>query len=140
MSKMPKAAADMAKIGVPVFPLLDYVSSGLMLTSNVIDSYSENQKNWFLYQFLDEKLKCPTAEWRINKQVLLEYGPLLRGSLFLAFHGSTGSSPGRMRILLRPQIRFCEEGNINFVIPTNAIEKERQVYIEVTPKNEKEPA
>jgi hypothetical protein len=137
--KIPKTAADMAKIGAPAFPLLDYVSSGLILTSNILDSYTEDQKNWFLYQFVDEKLKCPTVEWRINKKVLREYGPLLRGSLFLVFHGSTESRPGRVRVLLRPQIRYCAKSDINFVIPTDAIEKGQQVYIEVTPKDEKEP-
>jgi hypothetical protein len=134
--KMPKAAAEMAKSGAPGFPLLNYVSSGLMLTSNVIDSYTELQKNWFIYQFLDEKLKCPAVEWRINKQVLREFGPLLRGSLFLAFLGSKGSKPSGVRILLRPQIRYCEKGDINYVIPTNSIDSKKQVYIEVTPVDE----
>lgn len=80
--KIPKTAADMAKIGALALPPLDYLSTGLMLTSNILDSYTENQKNWFLYQFFDENLKSPTVEWRINKKVLREYGPLLRGTLF----------------------------------------------------------
>ncbi|MFA6922058.1 MAG: hypothetical protein WC216_09465 [Gallionella sp.] len=132
--KISKAAAETARIGATALPLLDYVSSGLTLASNVLDSDTDGQKNWFLYQFFDEKLKCPAVEWRINKQVLREYGPLLRGSLFLAFHGSAESSPGRVRILLRPQIRYCDEGDINFVTPADKIEKEKQVYIEVTPQ------
>lgn len=134
--KLPKTAADLAKIGTPAVPFLDYVSSGLMLASNVLDSYTEDQKNWFLYQFFDEKLKCPTVEWRINKKVLREYGPLLRGSLFLSYNGSTESTPGCLRVLLRPQIRYCEKSDINFIIPTDVIEKSQQVFIEVTPKDE----
>lgn len=135
VSKLPKTAAEMVKITTPAIPFMDYVSSGFMLASNAIDSYTENQKNWFLYQFFDEQFNCPTVEWRINKKVLREYGPLLRGSLFLAYNGSTASSPGRVRILLRPQIRYCEKSDLNFIIPTNEIEKEKQVYIEVIPKD-----
>jgi hypothetical protein len=137
--KIPKAAAEMTKIAIPAFPPLNYVSSGLMLTSNILDSYTENQKNWFLYQFLDERLKCPTVEWRINRKVLNEYGPLLRGTLFIAFHGSTESSPGRVRVLLRPEIRYCPKSDLDFIIPTDKLEKEQQVFIEVKPKDVKEP-
>ncbi len=134
LSKISKVAAEATRIGATAFPLMDYISSGLTLTSNVLESETEGQKNWFLYQFFDEKLKCPAVEWRINKEVLREYGTLLRGSLFLAFQGSTESSPDHVRITLRPQIRYCQEGDIDFVVPTNKITREKQLYIEVTPK------
>lgn len=132
--KIPKAAAEMAKIGESTLPFLKYLSSGLTLASNVIESQTENQKNWFLYQFLDEKLKCPTVEWRIDKAVLLEYGPLLRGSLFLAFNGSSKSNPGIIRVLLRPQIRYYSGDDITYVVPTANLPDDQQVYIDVKPQ------
>jgi hypothetical protein len=133
LSKITKLAAEAAKIGATAVPLMEYVSGGLTLASNVLESDTNGQKNWFLYQFFDEKLKCPAIEWRINKAVLREYGTLLRGSLFLAFQGSMELSPGHVRMLLRPQIRYCQIGDINFVVPTEKIDKDKQVYIEITP-------
>jgi hypothetical protein len=136
--KIPKAAADMAKVSSLAVP--PYLSSGLMLTSNILDSYTEtNQKNWFLYQFFDERLKCPTVEWRINRQVLKEYGPLLRGTLFAAFYGSPDSHPGCIRVQLRPQARYYEKGDLDFIIPTDEFEKEQQVQIEIKPQDEIRP-
>lgn len=134
-SKLSRLAADATHVGAKACPPLDYVSDALMLTSNLLESDTGGQKNWFLYQFFDENLKCPAVEWRVNKQVLREYGPLLRGSLFLAFHGSAESSPGRVRLMLRPQIRYCEEGDINFLVPTSRLAPGRQVWIDATPKN-----
>jgi hypothetical protein len=134
-SKIPRTAAEMAKIGASALPLLNYASTGLMFTSNVLDSYTENQKNWFLYQFFDEKLKCPTVEWNINKQVIEEYGPLLRGTLFAAFYGSTKAHPGSIRVLLRPQVSYLKESSLDFVVPTGKLEDNQQVYLEIKPKD-----
>ncbi len=132
--KIPRAAADFTKTLEAVLPTAKLLEGGLTLASNVLESQAENKKNWFLYQFLDEKRKCPTVEWRIHKDVLKEYGPLLRGSLFLAFHGAPGSGAGKLRILLRPQIRYCSEDDICFIIPTNALTDAQQVAIEVQPQ------
>lgn len=134
-SKIPKAIGDITKAGEPALPFLKYLSGGLTLASNVIESQAENQKNWFLYQFLDENLRCPTVEWRINRNVLREYGSLLRGSLFLAFSGATKSDPGSVRIQLRPQIRYYQNDEICYIIPTNEL-KDQQIYIEVKPEEE----
>jgi hypothetical protein len=130
---VPKTAAEMAKTGASAFPLLNYLSSGLMLGSNILASYTDNQKNWFLYQFLDEKQKCPVVEWRINKKVLVEYGPLIRGTLFLAFYKSAKTKPGTVRILLRPQIRYSQEDEICYIIPTHALGPDNQVFIDIHP-------
>jgi hypothetical protein len=135
---VPKTAAEVAKTGAPVFPLLDYFSSGLTLGSNVLASYTDNKKNWFLYQFFDEKEKCPVVEWRINKKVLVEYGPLIRGTLFLAFHRSVSAKPGAVRIILRPQIRYCRQDEICFIVPTREISPDDQVFIDVRPAEGKE--
>jgi hypothetical protein len=131
---IPKTAADAVMAVEPAFPLLRYLSSGLTLVSNVIESQGANQKNWFLYQFLDENLRCPTVEWRINKNVLKEYGPLLCGSLFLAFSSSIESDRGSVRLLLRPQIRYNPEDDICYIIPTAKLPDDQQVYIDVKPR------
>jgi hypothetical protein len=133
--KIPRAAADLAKAGAVALPPLEYASGGLMLASNVLDSYSENQKNWFLYQFFDDNLGCATVEWRINKQVLREYGPLLRGTLYAAFYGSTKLNPGQIRLQLRPQIGYMEGDQLAFIVPTDKLKKEQQIYIEIKPKD-----
>ena len=137
LPKIPEAIAEVAKVAALAYPALNYVPSTMMLTSNIVESYTENQKNWFLYQFLDERLKCPTVEWRINKKVLYEYGPLLRGVLFIAFHGSNESSSGHVRMVLRPQIRYCRKSALDFIIPTDKLQE--QVFIEIMPKDEKRP-
>jgi hypothetical protein len=130
--------AEAAKTGASAFPLLNYLSSGLTLGSNVLASYTDKQKNWFLYQFLDEKQKCPVVEWRINKRVLIEYGPLIRGTLFLAFHNSAKSKPGKVRITLRPQIRYMRKDEISYIVPTNKIDLDKQVFLDVRPTEGKE--
>jgi len=129
----PRTAAEMAKTGATVVPALEFLSSGLMLGSNVLESYTGDQKNWFLYQFFDEKQGCPVVEWRINKKVLVEYGPLLRGSLFLSFH-SPAPGAGVVQILLRPQIRYCETDDLSYIIPTDSIAADAQVILEVRPR------
>jgi hypothetical protein len=126
---LPRAAADVARIAAPAQPYLSYLSSGLMLGSDVLASYTDNErkKNWFLYQFLDERLKCPVVEWRINKDVLIEYGPLIRGTLFLAFQDPVKSESSAVQILLRPQIRYSKEDDLAYIIPTQKIDDDKQV-------------
>jgi hypothetical protein len=136
--KVPKAAADVAKAVEPVLPYAKYLEGGLALTSNVLESQAESKKNWFLYQFLDERRKCPTVEWRINKNVLEEYGPLLRGSLFLIFNGSTRSNTSKLRILLRPQIGYYPKDDLCFIVPTDELAEDQQVYIDVKPEELKQ--
>ena len=129
-----KTAADVGKISASTLPPLDYVSSGLMLGSNLLESQTKKQKNWFLYQFFDEKLKCPVVEWRISQEVLKEYGPLLRGTLFLAFYGSIKSGHNLVRVQLRPQIGYYAKSDITFITPTNKLDKDKQVFIDVIAK------
>jgi hypothetical protein len=133
--KVPAAAAELAKAGETVVPALKYIQGGLALTSNVLASQAAQEKNWFLYQFLDEKRKAPTVEWRINRVVLKEYGPLLRGSLWLAFYGAPGSKPGAVRVMLRPQMGYCEEDHLCFIVPTAMAPDGHGLYIDVSPRN-----
>lgn len=124
-----EVAKTLLKTSAPLIPGLKPIST---LTSNLLNSYTGNNKNWFLYQFLDSELQCPTIEWRINKRVLEEYGPLLRGTLFLAFYGSESA---KVRISLRPQIRFCKDSDMVFIIPTESdgFPMGNKVYIDVEP-------
>src|SRR5438105_1624401 len=46
---IPKAAAEMAKLGGRAVPTLEYLATGLLAASNVVESHSANQTNWFLY-------------------------------------------------------------------------------------------
>jgi hypothetical protein len=128
-----KGTSDMAKIGAHAVPPLDYLSSALMLGSNVLESSSDGRKNWFLYQFFDEKQKCPVVEWRIYKEVLIEFGPLIRGTLFLAFHRPSTPHSGKVRIQLRPQIHYCEDDELCYIIPTSKLQSENQVFIDICP-------
>ncbi len=134
--KVPAAAAELAKASEIAVPALKYVQSPLALTSNVLASQVAQEKNWFLYQFLDEKRKAPTVEWRINRVVLKEYGPLLRGSLWLAFYGSPEREPGHIRVMLRPQISYCEDDEVCFIVPTAIAPDDKGLYIDVSPRGE----
>lgn len=129
--KISRAAAEMTETGASALPFLKYASTALVLGSNLLESRTNDQRNWFLYQFLDEKLLCPVVEWRINRQVMKEYGPLLRGSLFLAFYGS--ATPGKIRLLLRPQIRTYSDDSLAFIVPSNELSNDEQPAILVSP-------
>ena len=130
-----RAVVDAVKIGAITAPGLNYVATGLAAASNVLDSSTENHKNWFLYQFFDENSRCPTVEWRIDRQVMREYGPLLRGTLYLMFHGSAKQNPGRIRIRLRPQARYYDKGDLDFIIPTEKLAEKDQVFLDISPQD-----
>lgn len=129
---VPRAAADVARLGAATWPALDHVASALAFGANVLESHTTTQRNWFLYQFFDERRKCPVVEWRINRRVLREYGPLLRGSLFLVFAGRPEETAS-IRVLLRPQVRYCPTDEITFIIPTDELPDDRQVALAVKP-------
>jgi len=77
--------------------------------SNLISSGEKNDKKWFIYRFLDERKKCCAIEWNINRNVFENYGPLLRGSLILNFHGTKNAgSNGSIEMLLRPRLGFAK--------------------------------
>jgi hypothetical protein len=121
------AAADVSThIGgvVPGGALIGGTLSAILRASSVISNFvssGEGQtKNWYIYRFLDAEESCCALEWKINKRVLLEYGPLLRGSLLLAFHGSraaTGKDEG-IRMILRPNLGYYKDDLLRHVRPT----------------------
>jgi hypothetical protein len=63
---------------------------------------------------------------------------LLRGTLFTSFYGSPGSNPGHLKILLRPQIRYYEKGDLDYIIPTDAMDEDQQPFIDIKPKDASE--
>lgn len=99
---------------------------------NKTKSGEEDEKDWFLYRFLDEKKGCSAVEWNIQKSVLYQYGPLLRGSLILTFHGTPHANKP-IRILLRPRFRLAKAGGLNYVPPYEEMENENPVVLDVLP-------
>ena len=93
-----RTAASTRKIGAPAVPGLGYFICPLNSVSTFMDSAYRTSKE--LVSCISSSMKLRNVqplEWRINKQVMHEYGPLLRGTLFLAI-GSAQAHPGRIRI------------------------------------------
>jgi hypothetical protein len=97
------SVADFAQ-GVPV---LGPTTKAVAALSGSLASKRKGKTNWCIYQYLDEMHQA--VEWRIKKEVLDEYGPLLRGSLVLAYHGSTpdgATERAGIRLQMRPILNF----------------------------------
>lgn len=134
MPQIPKLAAELTSVGKAALPQLEYASKGLFFASNVLESYTEKEKNWFLYQFLNEEQKCPAVEWRISKRVLAEYGPLLRGTLYGAFYGPAAVEPAAVRIQLRAGIGYLKDDDLVFIWPIDSLGADQQMCIDVRPR------
>jgi hypothetical protein len=103
-----KLGESLAKLSNMTEPLSKIASSILKTSavmSNFVTSSEKGAKNWFIYRFLDERRKCCAVEWNINRNVLHQYGPMLRGSILLAFHGSPKPTKP-LTLLLRPRLNF----------------------------------
>jgi hypothetical protein len=129
-----KGAAELAKL-IPSAPpgLPDMLKAG----SNFISSGEKDEKNWWIYRFLDMRKKCCVVEWNINHKVLEEYGPLLRGSIVLAFHGAPKDEHPIIMLLL-PRLGFDRShdklSNIKFLPPPEELEtEERRVELRIKP-------
>jgi hypothetical protein len=134
--KIPKAAADVAKASEWLLPHVGSVSSPLMIASTVLESQAGNKKNWFLYQFLDDRERCACVEWRISTSALEEYGPLVRGSLFLTFNGASSPNDGQLRLLMRPLIGYHPKDDICYVSPSDEWPASQQLFIDVKPAHD----
>jgi hypothetical protein len=102
------------------------------LMSNFIGSGERGAKHWFIYRCLDEKRKCAVVEWNIHRTVLEQYGPLLRGSLVLSFHG-TWNRPKPITLLLRPRLGFSRASEIDYLPPEEELEGENPVALNIQP-------
>lgn len=105
--------------------------------SNSLDSkekWSWKRTNWFIYQYVDPDSQSCAVEWRIYKKVLRQYGPLLRGSLILAFHGEP-RSPGHkgITLTLRPQLGFIAQDEFKRITPTEHEDQSKQVQLNILP-------
>jgi hypothetical protein len=66
---------------------------------------------------LDASTGSCATDWRISRRVLKEHGPLLRGSIQLAFHGNFEAAPKqapKIHLLLRPQMNFDPADELHF--------------------------
>lgn len=111
------------------------IASNVMRTSAVMSGFiaseAREKKNWFLYRFVDEKRRCCAVEWNISRDVVHQYGPLLRGSIVLAFHG--GQQPSRpLTLLLRPRLRFSDR-SLDYQPPAEELEAEDPVALSIYP-------
>lgn len=109
-------AAEVAK------PLIPFVPGAVQVASNFI--VSEKGTFWYMYRYFDRDEKCTVIQWNINPPVLSAYGPLLRGSIVLSFHGpyKDGSA---IRLRLKPGLGFDphnEEAYVRPVPPDEYIE------------------
>ena len=102
--------------------------------SNFVGAGTKDKKNWFLYRFLDEEKRCPAVEWNIHKPVIDQYGPLLRGSIILAFHG-TPRTKGTVQMWLRPRLALVDAGPLQYVPPAAQLEQDNPVMLEINPNS-----
>lgn len=129
-----KALADTATLtssaalagppGVAIAGTMGAVLRTASVLTNFVNSDDGNIKNWYIYRFLDGEERCYAVEWKVNKRVLLEYGPLLRGSLLLAFHGtpSDGGTEAGIRMTVRANLGFWPHPLLRHVRATLALE------------------
>ena len=120
------------------------IASNILKTSAVMSNFVSSddkgegswfkrgrKKNWFLYRFLDEKRKCCAVEWNISRNVMHQYGPLLRGSILLAFHGNPKPQKPLV-LLLRPRLNFGESA-MDYVPPVKELEEKEPVALSINP-------
>jgi hypothetical protein len=135
LSSAGETTAQLPGIGAGLSAALR-VSSAL---SNFVTSGDDGGKNWFLYRFLDPEKQCCAIEWQINKKVLLQFGPALRGSLVLAFHGVPAAGEKGITMQVRTQLGFRRDNPICMVAPTRALPEDQQVRLLIRPRAEVAP-
>jgi hypothetical protein len=122
-------AAALAQ-GIPVVPGI------LKVGSSFIRSGEKDKKNWWTYRFFDARRKCSVVEWNISHTVLKEYGPLLRGSIVLSFHGTSRSTDpaSPITMLLHPRLGFDPHKPLSYVPPVEELDTdERRVELSIEP-------
>lgn len=130
----PAGGAVGAATGTAVATLLQTAS----VLTNFVDSRNGGRKNWYIYRYLDAEASCCAIEWRIHKPVLLEYGPLLRGSVLLAFHGSPNAASADagegMKIMLKANLGFRPRDLLKHLGVTRALREEEQPRLLIRPR------
>ncbi len=113
--KLITATGDVAGV---LNPTAGKITKKIAAMANSLESQERDQTNWFVYQFLDQLRGAPGVEWRIDTSVMKRHGPLLRGSLVLAFHGraTPGSAEPGISLEFRPMLRY-DENDLAFFAP-----------------------
>lgn len=146
--RLGKALADLSRLPKGAVPGPGAVAGAvgnevgaILRTSSIFSNFIASRKslgrrNWFIYRYFDAEENCTAIEWRINRRVLREYGPLLRGSLVLLFHGAQAKHPEcqhGIRIEVRPGIGFYRKDELSFVQPTKVFEPKERVSLLIKP-------
>jgi hypothetical protein len=127
------ALREVASLAEPISKRAASVLNASALMSNFIASSDSKTKNWFIYRFLDEEKKCMGIEWNIHRTVLRQYGPLLRGSLVLSFHGALNEE-NRLKLLLRPRLGFRGKSTLDYLPDYQDLERDAPVLLEIAPR------
>jgi hypothetical protein len=138
-TKLGESLAKLSNITEPFSKITSNILKTSALMSNFVSSddkgdtgwFKRSRKNWFLYRFLDEKRKCCAVEWNISRNVMHQYGPLLRGSILLAFHGNPKPEKPLM-LLLRPRLNFGNSA-MDYVPPIKELEEKEPVALSINP-------
>lgn len=136
------ALATQAGTAFPTATAITSAVGAILQTASVLTNFISSgegaNKNWYIYRFLDAEEKCCAVEWKINRNVLEEYGPLLRGSILIAFHGATSDNPAgkEFTITLRPGLGFSEDDLLQHVRPTMALDRKEQPKLFICPKGD----
>jgi hypothetical protein len=128
-----KSLREVAGMTAPVSGLAANVLNASALMSNFVGAGGRDDKHWFIYRFLDERRECAVIEWNIHRSVLEQYGPMLRGSLVLSFHG-TWNRPNPITLLLRPKLGFGRMSEIDYLRIDEELETDNPVALKITPK------
>jgi hypothetical protein len=127
-----ESVRSVAELAKPYLPIVPGVVQG---AANFIGSKGDaDVKNWYMYRFFSGDQHCCAIEWNINKNVLIEYGPLLRGSIVLTFHGRAKVSGAGIRLLLRARLGFDQKNEINDLPPWEELEQGAPVQLFVRPQ------
>jgi len=140
-AEIAKGTVDLAA-GVAGVPIVGTVTKVAAALSNSLTSRSRWKTNWFIYQYVDEVNQA--VEWHIKRNVLDEYGPLLRGSLMLAFHGGirdSSAGAGGIGLRLRPLLAFQRgfrhiryfRDDLTRVNPMAEIDDQKQIELCISP-------
>jgi hypothetical protein len=130
--KLGDSLAKLADIASPVSGKAAGILKVSSLMSNFISSDQSGVRNWFLYRFLDETRNCCAIEWNIHRTVLEQYGPMLRGSIVLAFHGTPKNSKP-IHLILRPRLCFSSRWELEHLPPLGQLEAGGKVELTLNP-------
>lgn len=132
ISKLGESLDKLSSIAEPFSKIASNMLKTSAVVSNFITSDEKDQKNWFIYRFLDEKRACCAVEWNVSQNVLHQYGSVLRGSILLAFHGNPKPKKP-LTLLLRPRLNFGKSHIMDYDPPAEELESNNPVALSINP-------